>query len=170
MLVARFQKDNKIEMALDGYVRSGAREPFLVIGGHSNAFGSYLKTKYRDNPAIRFVGGVYDYIVLSSLRWYAKQYFHVHSCGGTNPSLLEAMASNAFIAAYNNVFNRHVLREWGCYFSTEQEVADIIRAYTGKEREVFARRNREQIAEVYRWDKVTEQYLQCFADVMAKQT
>ena len=35
--------------------------------------------------------------ILNSLRHYSNLYFHGHTVGGTNPSLLEAMSSNALV-------------------------------------------------------------------------
>lgn len=162
MLLARFQKDNNIEMALDGYVLSGAQEPFLVVGGHENKFGSYLKNKFKDNTNIKFLGGVYDYNVLCSLRWYAKIYFHVHAVGGTNPSLLEAMASNAYIIAFNNPYNKNVLGEQSVYFDNEKDVSSIIKNHSDEKREEFIKINRRKIIDTYNWETVSEEYLQAF--------
>ena len=108
MLVARLEPENNVEMILDGYLLSNSKEPFIVVGGLKNKYAKYLLNKYRNKKNIRFVGGIYNYDKLSSLRWYAKLYFHGHSVGGTNPSLLEAMASNAYIAAHNNFFNKYI--------------------------------------------------------------
>jgi len=46
---------------------------------------------------------------LNSIRALADWYFHGHSVGGTNPSLLEAMACGAMIASHSNPFNKAVL-------------------------------------------------------------
>ena len=46
------------------------------------------------------MGPVFDQPELNNLRYYSARYFHGHSVGGTNPSLLEAMAcGNAIIAS-----------------------------------------------------------------------
>ena len=37
--------------------------------------------------------------------------FHGHSVGGTNPSLLEAMACSCIVVAHDNPFNRSVLKK-----------------------------------------------------------
>src|SRR6185503_19553268 len=46
--------------------------------------------------------------------------------GGTNPSLIEAMACGCQIAAHSNRFNRAVLHENAGYFSTVGDVKTII--------------------------------------------
>ena len=81
-----------------------------------------FKNKFKTYSNIRFVGAIYDINLLNNLRYFSKLYFHGHSVGGTNPSLLEAMASKALIAAHNNDFNKGVLQENALYFSSALEV------------------------------------------------
>ena len=57
---------------------------------------------------ITFLGGVYNKYELSVIRANAYSYFHGHSVGGTNPSLLEAMASKNLCVCHDNEFNKIV--------------------------------------------------------------
>jgi len=166
MLMARFQKDNNIEMILDGYVSSQRKDPFIVIGGHQNKYGEYLLTKYKAYSGIRFLGVIYKDDVTNPLRCYSKLYFHGHSVGGTNPSLLEAMAANAFIAAHDNPFNRFVLEGNAYYFSSSEEVAILIKNFSEKEKQIFLKNNFEKIKKVYQWDKVGAAYLRVFENAL----
>jgi len=168
MLVARLEPENNIEMILDGYLMADVKEPFLVVGGLSNKYAKYLLKKYKEAGKIRFLGGIYDYKKLSSLRWFSKLYFHGHSVGGTNPSLLEAMASNAYIAAHDNPFNRNVLGEGGFYFKTAEDIARLLKNFTDEYREKFIEKNRQKIEEIYNWEKVSKQYLQVFEEVLKR--
>src|SRR5438128_707779 len=86
-------------------------------GRDQNKFGRYLKKKY-EGDMVSFLGAVYDLSLLNNLRYYSRLYFHGHSVGGTNPSLLEAMAARALIVANDNVFNRAVLRHDALYFAS----------------------------------------------------
>ncbi len=166
MLIARLEPENNIEMILDGYLKSEVSKLFLAIGGLKNKYAKYLLEKYKDNKNIKFVGGIYNYEKLSTLRWYAKLYFHGHSVGGTNPSLLEAMASNAYIAAHDNPFNKYVLGNYAFYFSNPEDVSDIIKNYTDKYREEFIKNNREKIKNVYNWEIISKQYLEVFEELL----
>ncbi|WP_321416289.1 DUF1972 domain-containing protein [uncultured Desulfobacter sp.] len=165
MMMARFQKDNNFEMVLDGYALSGSEKPMLVIGNHHNEYGSYLKKRYKLNDNIKFIGGIYNYPILCSLRWYADIYFHGHSCGGTNPSLLEAMASNAFIAAHDNQFNRAVLGPHALFFDGPETVSSIIKTQHGDYRKKIISANKIKVKEEYNWDKICNEYLQIFNQV-----
>jgi glycosyltransferase involved in cell wall biosynthesis len=164
MLVARLEPENNIQMILDGASKSSVRQPFLVIGNHETRYGNFLKKRYRDSEIIRFVGGIYDNKKLTGLRKHSRLYFHGHSVGGTNPSLLEAMASNARICAHDNPFNRSVLEEGGAYFSSSDDVVRLIDNKNPddcmwKER---IESNREKLKTIYNWDYVTTQYLELF--------
>ncbi|WP_456400763.1 DUF1972 domain-containing protein [Persephonella sp.] len=168
MLVARLEPENNIEIILDGYLLSDMSEPFVVVGGLGNKYAVHLLEKYKGINKIKFVGSIYDYKKLSSLRWFSKLYFHGHSVGGTNPSLLEAMASNAYICAHDNPFNRHVLGNNGFYFKTKEDVANLIKNYTDEYRKEFVEKNRQKIKEIYNWEKVSREYLKVFEEVLQK--
>ncbi|SVE33199.1 uncharacterized protein METZ01_LOCUS486053, partial [marine metagenome] len=83
MCVARSQPDNNVEMILKGLLLSKANNPIIIVGNYDNSFGRYLKNEYKLYKNIIFTGGIYNYEILSSLRWFSKIYFHGHSCGGT---------------------------------------------------------------------------------------
>ena len=110
MIMARFEPENNLDMVLEGVSKTNDLTPILVIGNHETKYGSYLKNKYKAFEKIRFIGGIYNLTHLNNLRYFCKLYFHGHSVGGTNPSLLEAMASQAYIAAHGNDFNKGVLK------------------------------------------------------------
>jgi glycosyltransferase involved in cell wall biosynthesis len=100
---------------------------------------------------------------VNALRYYASLYFHGHSVGGTNPSLLEAMACGCTIAAHNNPFDAAVLENAPCYFSSAEDVTRILE---DDRRAVFAptwkAENLMRIGELYRWDKIITAYMNIF--------
>ncbi len=168
MLIARMEPENNIEMILDGYVLSGAERPFVVVGKTTTRHAASLVEKYQSNARIRFVGGIYDYAELSALRWDSSMYFHGHSVGGTNPSLVEAMASNAFIAAHDNPFNRAVLESNARYFASARDVADILGRDHSDARAPFLAANHVKVASVYNWEKVAAEHLRVFEVLLGR--
>jgi glycosyltransferase involved in cell wall biosynthesis len=161
MLIARLEPENSIEMILDGVVGSKNNIPFLVVGKHdTNKFGAYLKDKYKDHTNIRFIGGVYNQEHLNNLRYYSKVYFHGHTVGGTNPSLLEAMASDSLVVAHDNQFNKAILNNDTFYFQDAKEVTTILMKITNKEdHRHFLDNNRGKIKNIYSWDIINNAYL-----------
>ena len=84
-------------------------------------------------------------IHLNNLRFFSNLYFHGHSVGGTNPSLLEAMASQALIAAHNNDFNKGVLKENAFYFSNASEVQTLLKTINKRNHLHFIKNNYDAI-------------------------
>lgn len=166
MLIARILPENSIEMILDGVAQSGSKRDFLVIGGHDGKYGQYLKDKFKGNTNIRFIGGIYDIGVLNNLRYHSNLYFHGHTVGGTNPSLLEAMASHTLICANRNVYNQAILGDDAYYFQNSGEVADYMTRISRRDHEDIVATNYRKIIDIYSWDIITEQYLAHFREAL----
>ncbi|AUC74749.1 DUF1972 domain-containing protein [Olleya sp. Bg11-27] len=163
MLIARFEPENNLETILDGASLADKKETFLVVGKHdANEFGEYLKKKYIDHKNIRFIGGVYNLEHLNNLRHFSNLYFHGHSVGGTNPSLLEAMASTTLIIANDNVFNKAILNEDAFYFTDKNEVAKYIDTINKEEYQDKITNNFKKIEDTFNWNKINNQYLKLF--------
>lgn len=167
LIIARLEPENNIETILDGVVLSQEKIPILVIGNHDTKFGNYLKDKFKSSIHIRFMGAIYNLEHLNNLRYFSNLYFHGHSVGGTNPSLLEAMASNALIAAHNNEFNKGVLKTNAFYFSTSQEVKNILLGIKKIDNLQLLQNNFEAIENEFNWDKINGEYLQLFEKCLA---
>ncbi|NPA45392.1 MAG: glycosyltransferase family 1 protein [Chlorobi bacterium] len=167
MLVARFEPENNIETILQGVLDSKNKMTFLVVGDYDNSYGKYIKRKF-SNKLIRFLGGIYNIETLNSLRYYSNIYFHGHSVGGTNPSLLEAMASCALICAHKNKFNEVVLGNDALYFNTCGDIKSILDNTIRDNYSSFVANNLKKIQLTYNWQIVSnkyEEYLeQCIAE------
>lgn len=127
LLMARMEPENNIEMILDGYCSTPSKIKFIVIGNTSNKYGKYLVNKYKSKTRIVFLGAIFDEEKVQSLTAFCRLYFHGHSVGGTNPSLLDAMAAKIPIAAHDNPFNHSVLKENALFFKNATNVRNLIR-------------------------------------------
>ena len=166
MLIARLEPENSIEIILDGVVQAETNVPFLVIGNNETKFGEYLKNKFKDHTYIRFIGGVYDINLLNNLRHFSNLYFHGHTVGGTNPSLLEAMASSALICANDNEFNSTILGDDAFYFSTADDIVKVMNNVSHKDYNDKVKNNRKKITELYTWEKIVNDYEQLFINLL----
>lgn len=160
MLIARLEPENSIEIILDGVVKANLTRPFLVIGKHETVYGNYLKDKYMGSDQIRFIGGIYNIDILNSLRFFSNIYFHGHTVGGTNPSLLEAMASNSLICANDNPFNKYILGLDALYFNDADKVAEHLKkvVYEEGKCQKMIQANRDKITNIYDWKLIVDQY------------
>jgi glycosyltransferase involved in cell wall biosynthesis len=158
MLIARLEPENSIEVILDGVAQSQLKRKFLVIGKHETKYGEYLKEKFKNYTNIIFVGGIYNQAKLDDLRNFSNLYFHGHTVGGTNPSLLEAMGSQALICANNNEFNSAILGVDALYFNTSDEVAKILDSVNKNDYKNFIDNNIEKIKNIYEWETIIDDY------------
>ena len=170
MLIARMEPENSIEVILDGVAQSNSEMPFLVVGKNdTNSFGNYLTNKYKDQSNIKFLGGIYNQNHLDNLRYYSNLYFHGHTVGGTNPSLLEAMASNALIVAHKNEFNATILGKDAFYFSTSEEIAKLLSEIDTKQNwETYLKNNTSKIETTYSWEIINTSYLEYMKETYAQ--
>jgi glycosyltransferase involved in cell wall biosynthesis len=157
LLMARMEPENNIEMILDGYTLTNSKTRFVVIGNTSSRFGKSLIEKYRNDSRIVFLGALFNEIKVQTLTTFCKLYFHGHSVGGTNPSLLDAMAAKAPIAVHNNVFNNSVVKGNALQFKSPTDVFNLINA-NHYSNESFIRNNYATIADDYTWEKIVNQY------------
>lgn len=166
MLIARLEPENNIKTILDGITKSSIKQPFLVIGNHETKYGDYIKNKFKNYDNIRFIGGIYDINTLNNLRHFSNLYFHGHTVGGTNPSLLEAMASQCLICAHNNVFNKAVLGNDGFYFDNDADVAALINKHEKRNNKAMIVNNEKKIEYTYGWPIIINQYLKHFQEIV----
>jgi glycosyltransferase involved in cell wall biosynthesis len=167
MIIARFEPENNLEMILDGSVACKVKKTILVIGNHKTKYGEFLKNRYSRQSHIRFIGALYNLEHLNNLRYFSSLYFHGHTVGGTNPSLLEAMASGALIAAHNNEFNRGILKSNAFYFSSASEVAELMNTIEKNPNLHLIQNNFRAIEEEFNWDKINDKYLKLFEECLS---
>ncbi len=163
LVIARLEPENSIEMILDGYVQSRDTSPMLVVGNHNTSFGDYLKKKYSAQEGIKFLGAIYQSMLINQLRSNCYMYFHGHTVGGTNPSLIEAMACGAVICAHDNIFNRSILMENGVFFESSDDVSQRISDRIPEEvRNNIRALNRQKVQRDFSWEKIAKGYIELF--------
>ncbi len=175
LLIARMEPENNVEMAIKGYLASEENKkadakPLVVVGKMTTKHGKYLVEKYGNEKNIKFPGGIYDFKTIDSVRYYSYAYFHGHSVGGTNPSLLEAMASRCFIMAHGNQFNKAVLKENALYYTSVEEVSSLINNIETLQQEhhdSFIEGELKDIRENYSWEHLVDQHEEYFKWLIA---
>lgn len=165
LVVARLEPENLVHVSVEGYLRSSARLPLVVVGSapYSPDYTRELHaTADSSGGRVRMVGAVWDQDLLNQLYGHSATYLHGHSVGGTNPSLLRAMGTGAPVLAYDVVFSREVLGPTGCYFASAAQLAPLLDEAEADLAGSAARgrAGQDRAAELYRWDDVAEQYAQ----------
>lgn len=175
LLVARLEPENNLSMAVEGYKasREYGNRPLIIVGKTDTPYGKKLVEQYGGDPNVRFVGGIYDFDKLNSLRHFSFAYIHGHSVGGTNPSLLEAMASGCFILAHDNVFNRAVLGDNAIFYGSSLVVTMLLNTIDNisrLHREEYVKNNLEVIRKDYSWERLVEEHEKYFRWMISNKT
>jgi glycosyltransferase involved in cell wall biosynthesis len=147
-------------MIIEGFIKSKQPKQLIIVGNLLDT--SYVKKlKTYESDKIRFIGGIYDKHKLEALRYSCSIYFHGHSVGGTNPSLLESLGSGNIVAAHNNIFNRSTTNNNMYYFKNSSECASIIFSLEKEEPSVLQKKQEyavQLIENHYNWDNITDKY------------
>ena len=161
LVVSRLEPENNVDMIILGFSQKKRVYPLVVVGNLKDS-GYLRKLKECAGSQVRFVGGIYMPDTLSVVRAESISYFHGHSVGGTNPSLLEAMGSRNLCVCHDNVFNREVVGESGLFFSNVEDVDrlfDEIESNPEDEKLEFLRASvLERVRSYYNWENMTRKY------------
>lgn len=164
LVVCRLEPENHVKEIIKGFNLSNTDKQLIVVG-NSDANTPYVREiLLTAGEKVRFVGSCYDKQKLQAVRYFAFAYFHGHSVGGTNPSLLEAMGCGNQVIAHDNVFNREVAADAAEYFLSPSDIPAIIESFE-KDNAGAAKRSEiahERIRSIYSWDRIADQYEQLF--------
>lgn len=169
LIVGRFVPENNYETMIAEFMRSHtAKDLAIITNVEQNKFYDSLreKTGFQKDDRIKFVGTVYDQELLKKIREEAYGYLHGHEVGGTNPSLLEALASTKVNLLLNVGFNKEVARDGALYWSKEAgNLASLLDKADGLTTEEIAFLDKSSTARImnsYSWEKIIQEYEDVF--------
>ena len=167
LVVGRLIPDNNADLIVKGFIKSSSKKKLVVVGDvpYKDYYASNLK-KIKDQRLI-FTGYVTDQNLLAELYHNCYVYIHGHEFGGTNPTMIKAMAYGCAILALNTVFNQEMLQKgrYGLFF--KKELFSITNQINRCEKEnilidKFRHESKNGITNKYNWDFITSQYLKVF--------
>jgi glycosyltransferase involved in cell wall biosynthesis len=166
LILGRLIPDNNADLSVRAYAAVRTAMP-LVIVGDANYKSAFEAEVHRiADQRVRFLGHIDNHDHVRELFCNAYAYIHGHEFGGTNPSLLTALASSACILALDTPFNREVLDGvYGELFRKDvQDLSAKMQALVDHPalRDRYAARAAQRIAEGYTWDHITDQYEDLF--------
>lgn len=162
--VCRIEPENNIELILKAF-QAQRDLPLVVVGNWQHSeWARNLRESYSGHPHIFLLDPIYDPHTLNLLRSNAYVYVHGHQAGGTNPSLVEAMALGLPVLAYDVVFNVETTAHKALYF---QDVATL-QALIQTSPRTFKQLG-ETMADIaatrYTWEAISQAYAQLFDKV-----
>lgn len=167
LVVGRFVPENNYETMITEFMKSNTKKDFVLITNvEQNKFYEELKIKtgFDKDSRIKFVGTVYDQELLKKIRENAYGYFHGHEVGGTNPSLLEALATTDLNILLDVGFNREVGKYGAVYFKKEEgNLAKLIDTnFDENYIRDLSKKAKERINSQYTWTKIVSDYEELF--------
>jgi rhamnosyltransferase len=173
LIVGRFVPENNYEVMLREFIASNSnRDLVIVTNVEKNKFYRKLdaSTAFSTCPRIKFVGTVYDEELLTAIRQNAFAYLHGHEVGGTNPSLLEAMANTPLNILLDVVFNREVAGDSALFFSKKpgslSNLLKQVEQLPPRQISWLTTAAKTRIRGIYSWELVVKEYEAFFAAVI----
>lgn len=169
LVLARIEPENQILDIITAYLNSKKKFSIFIVGSFDKSIEYHKKILNISSASkkVHFLGSEYDKKKLFSLRKNAAFYIHGHTVGGTNPSLIEAMAAGCAIIAHDNVFNRWVLGDGGLYFKSTQDLSDIFDKYKSNEKikHHLSERSFNRYKKMFTWKIIFKEYAKIFKSI-----
>lgn len=168
LVVGRFVPENSFEVMIREFMKSKSSKDFVLITNVNDKFLSELEKKlhFKSDKRIKFVGTVYDQELLKKIRENAYAYFHGHTVGGTNPSLIEALGSTDLNLLVDVGFNKEVAEDcalfWSCKEGVLAELINKVDHMNVNEIKEMGRKAKERVLKEYTWNKICDMYEKVF--------
>lgn len=163
LMVARFVPENSLAEFFDAVPAIAARYPVVIVGssGYGGEWDEAAARLAETHESVSWLGHLSNDMLLHALWQHAGIYFHGHSVGGTNPSLVQAMAAGAPILARDTIYTREVLGSAGKFVAANGEAIaaaalELMSDPSGLDE--TARSNAMRAEQHYSWQHVCSDY------------
>ena len=174
LVVGRFVPENSFEIMIREFMQSNSKHDFAIITNVNDKFLNELEEKlhFRSDKRIKFVGTVYDQELLKKIRENAYGYFHGHTVGGTNPSLIEALGSTDLNLLVDVGFNREVAEDCALYWNRDEgnleKLINVADDMNTEKIMKLGRKAKKRVAKKYTWDIICNQYKNLFIERLVR--
>jgi glycosyltransferase involved in cell wall biosynthesis len=165
-LICRPIPENSILELVKGFSAKPRGVRLAIFGRYEPETDEYHRAVVAAaSDEVSFVGAVYEPAEVAALRFHSLAYLHGHTVGGTNPSLVEAMAAGNPVVAHDNVYNRWTAGGAGVYFRDERDVERLLDELLADRTRLaqLSASARARHAEEFTWEHVAGQYEQVLA-------
>lgn len=169
LVVARLEPENNVDHIIREYKASNARLPLVYVGGARYESDYSRQIFAQGDDRVKCLGPVYESGLLNGLYKHCRTYIHGHQVGGTNPSLLRAMAAGAACVPIDVVFHREVLGLHAAYFNKDAgHLARLIEALEADpdRSRALGLQAQDVAGRAFRWDAVAAGYAELFTHLV----
>jgi glycosyltransferase involved in cell wall biosynthesis len=160
IVVCRPIPENSVLEIVTAWSRTRRGMPLVVVGPFGDEDDYHREVRTAASAEVRFPGAIFDQERLRALRFHAAAYLHGHTVGGTNPSLVEAMAAGNAVIAHDNVYNRWVAGPRARYFADVEQLAGVLDEVLadGATLRAMGEASRARFHEEFTWEHIGNQY------------
>lgn len=169
--ITRFEPENNPLLTIQAYKQLDTNKKLVIIGGvpYESEYSRKIAAEAAGHPNIILPGSIYDKELLNEIWCNSFAYIHGNEVGGTNPALLQTMASGCFTIAIDVSFSRDVLADSGIFFRRNvQSLAEQMKWTLEHEKELkpYKIKAVDRIKLHYSWEKVTDDYERMFYEMI----
>ena len=164
LIVGRLIPDNNADLLVEGFIAANSGKKLVIVGDvpYKDQYADSIKSKASEN--IIFLGYITNSEILAELYHNCFAYLHGHEFGGTNPTMLKAMAYGTAILALDTRFNREMLSndKFGLLFQKDAvSVASVMQRVEKDEYLLNELRGkiRNALTVKYDWEHITDAYI-----------
>jgi len=173
LIVGRLIPDNNAELIINGFISTNSLKKLVVVGDVTYEDSYAKRVKSIKDDRIIFTGYVTNPEVLAELYNNCYVYLHGHEFGGTNPTMIKALAFGTSILALETPFSREMLSngKFGLFFKKDILSINQMINYCEKNSglmDIMKEKSPRGISNKYNWDFITSEYQKVFKSLVSK--
>lgn len=167
-MICRPVPENSILEIVTAWSRQRRGIELVVLGDYDPEDDYQRQVLEIASDEVRFVGAIFDQSVVAALRYHSRFYLHGHTVGGTNPSLVEAMAAGNPVIAHSNPYNTWVAGDAGRFFTSTEDLVGLFDQLIddAPTLESMSSAARARHLSAFTWDRICDQYERALLEVM----
>lgn len=170
MIVCRPIPENSVLEIVTAWSAQRRGMPLVVVGPYGDDDPYQVQVRAAASDEVMFPGAIFDADRLRSLRFHSAVYLHGHTVGGTNPSLVEAMAAGNAVIAHRNPYNTWVAGPDNAYFTGTGDLAGVLDEILpdADRRRRMGEASRARYRDEFTWAKIGGQYEHALRTALAR--
>ena len=162
LIVGRLIPDNNSKLIIKSFIKSNSNKTLVIVGDVPYNDDYANSVKKLSSKKVVFTGYINNQVDLTALYNNCYGYIHGHEFGGTNPTMINALALNCQILALDTSFNREMLENKKSIFFNKNSITKKMNEFENKRDELIQKNNSYMLLEKYCWDFISNQYLEVF--------
>ena len=159
----RIVEDNLVDRLIEVFRNIEAK--LVIIGAiPDTSYGNLIQSMLHENIIVLDMTSLHpEYNIV---RYYAKANIHSHRFGGTSPNLLEVMALELPIIAFDTVYSREVLKDNALFYDNMETLQARIIDFENLSEKIigyWVKNNRHRIELAYNWQEVARKCAEVFS-------